>query len=81
MVSIELDADQFEEVGIAYIKQCYETYMELLDGCTVDDEETKTIKMLEGMLAYVLTVDEMDSYLRYCEGVWSRPIKQTSLNL
>ena len=77
MVSIELDADQLEAAGIAYIKQCYETYMELLDGCTVDDEETKTIKILEGMLAYVLTDTEQEEYYS------SLPFntKQTSLNL
>lgn len=77
MVSIKLDADQLEEVGIAYIKQCYETYMELLDEGFIAEEEEYQIKILEGMLAYVLTVGEQEEYYS------SLPFntKQTSLNL
>ena len=77
MVSIELDADQLEAVGIAYIKQCYETYMELLDEGFIAEEEEYQIKILEGMLAYVLTDTEREEYYS------SLPFntKQTSLNL
>lgn len=81
MVSIELDADQLEAVGIAYIKQCYETKRELLDGCELTDEDADEFKILEGMLAYVLTVDERTKYFSYCQGVWPKSAKQTSLNL
>ena len=81
MVSIELDTDQLEAAGIAYIKQCYETKRELLDGCELTDEDANEFKILEGMLAYVLTIDEMDKYLSYCEGVWPKSIKQTNLSL
>ena len=81
MVSIELDTDQLEAAGIAYIKQCYETQMELLDGCEISDEDANSIKILEGMLAYVLTVDERTKYFSYCQGVWPKSVKQTSLNL
>lgn len=80
MVSIELDADQLEEIGIAYIKQCYETHVELLDGCEISDEDANSIKMLEGMLAYVLTKDEQREY--YADKVpYTFAAKQTSLDL
>ena len=80
MVSIELDADQLEAVGIAYIKQCYETHVELLDGCEISDEDANSIKMLEGMLAYVLTKKEQAEY--YADKVpYTFAAKQTSLNL
>ena len=77
MVSIELDADQLEEIGIAYIKQCYETRKELVDGCVLTVEDVMDFKMLEGMLAYVLTDTEREEYYS------SLPFntKQTSLNL
>ena len=77
MVSIELDADQLEAVGIAYIKQCYETYMELLDEGFIAEEEEYQIKILEGMLAYVLTVAEQEEY--YSSLTFNT--KQTILNL
>lgn len=80
MVSIELDADQLEAVGIAYIKQCYETHVELLDGCEISDEDANSIKMLEGMLAYVLTKAEQKEY--YADKVpYTFAAKQTSLDL
>jgi len=76
-MQIELDTDQLEAAGIAYIKQCYETHVELLDGCEISDEDANSIKMLEGMLAYVLTDTEREEYYS------SLPFntKQTSLNL
>ena len=80
MVSIELDTDQIEEVGIAYIKQCYETKMELLDGCELTDEDANEFKILEGMLDYVLTKKEQAEY--YADKVpYTFAAKQTSLNL
>ena len=48
-VYLELDTDQIEAVGIAYIKQCYETHMELLDGCEISDVDARDIKILESM--------------------------------
>ena len=77
-VYLELDTDQIEAVGIAYIKQCYETLLETLDGCEPTEDDAKHIESIEGMLGYVLTVDERAKYLRYCEGVWPR--RQISLN-
>ena len=80
MVSIELDTDQIEEVGIAYIKQCYETKRELLDGCELTDEDADEFKILEGMLDYVLTLAEQAEY--YADKVpYTFAAKQTSLNL
>ena len=80
MVSIELDTDQLEEIGIAYIKQCYETHVELLDGCEISDEDANSIKMLEGMLAYVLTKKEQAEY--YADKVpYTFAAKQTSLDI
>ena len=80
MVSIELDADQLEAAGIAYIKQCYETHVELLDGCEISDEDANSIKMLEGMLAYVLTKKEQAEY--YADKVpYTFAAKQTSLDI
>ena len=79
-MQVELDADQLEAAGIAYIKQCYETHMELLDGCEISDEDANSIKMLEGMLAYVLTKKEQAEY--YADKVpYTFAAKQTSLNL
>jgi len=80
VVSIELDANQLEEVGIAYIKQCYETKRELLDGCELTDEDADEFKILEGMLDYVLTLTEQAEY--YADKVpYTFAAKQTSLNL
>lgn len=80
VVKIELDADQLEEIGIAYIKQCYETHVELLDGCEISDEDANSIKMLEGMLAYVLTKKEQAEY--YADKVpYTFAAKQTSLDI
>ena len=79
-VYLELDTDQIEEVGIAYIKQCYETKMELLDGCELTDEDANEFKILEGMLDYVLTKKEQAEY--YADKVpYTFAAKQTSLNL
>ena len=78
MVSIELDADQLEAAGIAYIKQCYETKMELLDGCELTDEDANEFKILEGMLDYVLTPTEQAEY--YADKVpYTFAAKQTAL--
>ena len=80
MVSIKLDADQLEAAGIAYIKQCYETHVELLDGCEISDEDANNIKILEGMLAFVLTKKEQAEY--YADKVpYTFAAKQTSLDL
>lgn len=80
MVSIELDTDQLEAAGIAYIKQCYETKRELLDGCELTDEDADEFKILEGMLGYVLTLTEQAEY--YADKVpYTFAAKQTSLNL
>ena len=80
MVSIELDADQLEAAGIAYIKQCYETHVELLDGCEISDEDANNIKILEGMLAFVLTKKEQAEY--YADKVpYTFAAKQTSLDI
>ena len=79
-VYLELDTDQIEAVGIAYIKQCYETHMELLDGCEISDEDANEFKILEGMLDYVLTKKEQAEY--YADKVpYTFAAKQTSLNL
>ena len=79
-VYLELDTDQIEEVGIAYIKQCYETKMELLDGCELTNEDAHQFKILEGMLDYVLTKKEQAEY--YADKVpYTFAAKQTSLNL
>ena len=79
-VYLELDTDQIEEVGIAYIKQCYETKMELLDGCELTNEDANQFKILEGMLDYVLTKKEQAEY--YADKVpYTFAAKQTSLNL
>ena len=80
-VYLELDTDQIEAVGIAYIKQCYETRRELLDGCELTDEDADDFKILEGMLDYVLTADERTKYFSHCRRVWPKRIKQTNLNL
>jgi hypothetical protein len=80
VVSIELDADQLEAAGIAYIKQCYETHVELLDGCEISDEDANNIKILEGMLAFVLTKKEQAEY--YADKVpYTFAAKQTSLDI
>ena len=80
MVSIELDTDQLEAAGIAYIKQCYETHMELLDGCEISDEDAAAVIILEGMLDFVLTKKEQKEY--YADKVpYTFAAKQTSLNL
>ena len=80
MVSIELDTDQLEAAGIAYIKQCYETKRELLDGCELTDEDADEFKILEGMLDYVLTLTEQAEY--YADKVpYTFAAKQISLNL
>ena len=80
MVSIKLDTDQLEAAGIAYIKQCYETKRELLDGCELTDEDADEFKILEGMLDYVLTLTEQAEY--YADKVpYTFAAKQTSLNL
>jgi hypothetical protein len=80
VVSIELDTDQLEAAGIAYIKQCYETKRELLDGCELTDEDADEFKILEGMLDYVLTLTEQAEY--YADKVpYTFAAKQTSLNL
>lgn len=80
VVKIELDADQLEEIGIAYIKQCYETHVELLDGCEISDEDANNIKILEGMLAFVLTKKEQAEY--YADKVpYTFAAKQTSLDI
>ena len=80
MVSIKLDTDQLEAAGIAYIKQCYETKRELLDGCELTDEDADEFKILEGMLGYVLTLTEQAEY--YADKVpYTFAAKQTSLNL
>lgn len=80
MVSIELDANQLEAAGIAYIKQCYETKRELLDGCELTDEDADEFKILEGMLDYVLTLPEQAEY--YADKVpYTFSAKQTSLDL
>ena len=79
-VYLELDTDQIEAVGIAYIKQCYETHMELLDGCELTDEDANEFKILEGMLDYVLTKKEQAEY--YADKVpYTFAAKKTSLNL
>ena len=79
-VYLELDTDQIEEVGIAYIKQCYETHMELLDGCEISDEDAAAVIILEGMLDFVLTKKEQKEY--YADKVpYTFAAKQTSLNL
>ena len=79
-VYLELDTDQIEAVGIAYIKQCYETHMELLDGCEVTDEDAAAIIILEGMLDFVLTKKEQREY--YADKVpFTWKAKQTSLSL
>ena len=79
-VYLELDTDQIEAVGIAYIKQCYETKRELLDGCELTDEDADEFKILEGMLDYVLTLTEQAEY--YADKVpYTFAAKQTSLNL
>ena len=78
MVSVELDTDQIEQVGIAYIKQCYETLLETIDGCEPTEDDAKHLENIEGMLDYVLTVDERTKYFRFCQGVWPR--KQTKLS-
>ena len=78
MVSIELDADQLEAAGIAYIKQCYEPKRELLDGCELTDEDADEFKILEGMLDYVLTLTEQAEY--YADKVpYTFAAKQTAL--
>ena len=78
MVSIELDTDQLEAAGIAYIKQCYETKRELLDGCELTDEDADEFKILEGMLDYVLTLTEQAEY--YADKVpYTFAAKQTAL--
>jgi hypothetical protein len=77
MVSIELDVDQTEQIGIAYIKQCYETLLETLDGCEPTEDDAKHIESIEGMLGYVLTVAERVEYFSYCQTQWPR--RQTSL--
>lgn len=80
VIKLELDADQIEAVGIAYIKQCYETHMELLDGCEISDEDAAAVIMLEGMLGYVLTKKEQKEY--YADKVpFTWKAKQTSLSL
>ena len=77
-VYLELDTDQIEAVGIAYIKQCYETHMELLDGCELTDEDANEFKILEGMLDYVLTPTEQAEY--YADKVpYTFAAKQTAL--
>ena len=79
-VYLELDTDQIEAVGIAYIKQCYETHMELLDGCEISDEDAAAVIILEGMLDFVLTKKEQKEY--YADKVpYTFAAKQTSLNL
>ena len=80
VIKLKLDADQIEAVGIAYIKQCYETHMELLDGCEISDEDAAAVIMLEGMLGYVLTNKEQKEY--YADKVpFTWKAKQTSLSL
>ena len=80
VIKLELDTDQIEAVGIAYIKQCYETHMELLDGCEISDEDAAAVIMLEGMLGYVLTNKEQKEY--YADKVpFTWKAKQTSLSL
>jgi hypothetical protein len=80
VIKLKLDADQIEAVGIAYIKQCYETHMELLDGCEISDEDAAAVIMLEGMLGYVLTKKEQKEY--YADKVpFTWKAKQTSLSL
>lgn len=76
-VYLELDTDQIEAVGIAYIKQCYETLLETLDGCEPEEDDAKHIESIEGMLGYVLTVAEREEYFSYCQTQW--PLKQTRL--
>lgn len=78
MVSIELDVDQIEQIGIAYIKQCYETLLETLDGCEPEEDDAKNLENIEGMLGYVLTVAERAEYFSHCQTQW--PLKQTRLN-
>lgn len=78
MVSIELDVDQIEQIGIAYIKQCYETLLETLDGCEPEEDDAKNLESIEGMLGYVLTVAERTEYFSYCQTQW--PLKQTKLS-
>jgi len=78
MVSVKLDTDQTEQVGIAYIKQCYETLLETLDGCEPTEDDAKHLESIEGMLDYVLTVDERAKYFSYCQTQWPR--KQTKLS-
>ena len=78
VLKIELDTDQIEAVGIAYIKQCYETKRELLDGCELTDEDANEFKILEGMLDYVLTPTEQAEY--YADKVpYTFAAKQTAL--
>jgi hypothetical protein len=77
-MQIELDVDQIEAVGIAYIKQCYETLLETLDGCEPTEDDAKHIESIEGMLGYVLTVAERTKYFSYCQEVW--PHKQINLS-
>ena len=80
VIKLELDTDQIEAVGIAYIKQCYETHMELLDGCEISDEDAAAVILLEGMLGYVLTNKEQKEY--YADKVpFTWKAKQTSLSL
>ena len=80
VIKLELDTDQIEAVGIAYIKQCYETHMELLDGCEVTDEDAAATIILEGMLGFVLTKKEQKEY--YADKVpFTWKAKQTSLSL
>ena len=80
VIKLELDADQIEAVGIAYIKQCYETHMELLDGCEVTDEDAAATIILEGMLDFVLTKKEQKEY--YADKVpFTWKAKQTSISL
>ena len=80
VIKLDLDTDQIEAVGIAYIKQCYETHMELLDGCEISDEDAAAVIMLEGMLGYVLTNKEQKEY--YADKVpFTWKAKQTSLSL
>ena len=78
LIVMELTEDQVEEIGIQYIKRCYETLLELTNGCEITEEYKIQFALLEGMLAYVLTETERAEY--YSSLINFKGYKQINLN-
>jgi len=83
-MQIELDVDQMEQVGIAYIKQSYELlreqihdYQETYVDPTPSDDDKGKLLAFETVIRYVLPYDTAIEYLM--EVSQDTPI-QTSLS-